>query len=113
MTLEFSSKPKKDDGNLTLTRSPESHDSTSAPRQDNLPRPTIRRDSLQLFSLRNRVGADYKNMIDLHPYVQTLTVADLESCVALENSAFPPEERCSPEKVSDLRLSKAMIGVWS
>jgi hypothetical protein len=113
MTLEFSGKAK-DDGSPTLSRSPESHDSTTAaPRPDHLPRPTIRRDSLQLFSLRNRVGADYKNLMDLHPYVQTLTVADLESCVALENSAFPPEERCSPEKVSDLRLSTSMVGGWS
>ena len=95
---------RKDDGNPTLTRSPESQDSTSAPRQDNISRPTIRRESLPPFSLRNRLGVDYKNLIDLHPYVQTLTVADLESCVALENSAFPPEERCSAEKVSDVRL---------
>ena len=36
---------------------------------------------------------------NLHPYIQTLTVADLESCVALENAAFPEHERCSREKV--------------
>ena len=36
---------------------------------------------------------------NLHPYVQTLTVADVESCVALENAAFPEHERCSREKV--------------
>lgn len=36
---------------------------------------------------------------DLHPYVQTISLADLESCVALENAAFPEEERCSREKV--------------
>lgn len=38
---------------------------------------------------------------DLHPYAQTLSLADLESCVALENAAFPEEERCSREKVSE------------
>lgn len=41
---------------------------------------------------------------DLHPYVQTLSLADLESCVALENAAFPEEERCSREKVSEPAL---------
>lgn len=29
----------------------------------------------------------------LHPYVSTLGLADLESCVALENAAFPEIER--------------------
>lgn len=38
---------------------------------------------------------------DLHPYVQTLSLADLDSCVALENAAFPEEERCSREKVRE------------
>ncbi|KAK9424314.1 hypothetical protein SUNI508_13725 [Seiridium unicorne] len=33
------------------------------------------------------------------PNVRPLTVSDVESCVALENAAFPnPEHRCSPEK---------------
>lgn len=41
---------------------------------------------------------------DLHPYVQTLSLADLESCVALENAAFPEEERCSREKVREPAL---------
>lgn len=36
---------------------------------------------------------------NLHPYIQTLTIADVESCVALENAAFPEAERCSREKV--------------
>ncbi|KAL8795330.1 MAG: hypothetical protein Q9195_002200 [Heterodermia aff. obscurata] len=35
---------------------------------------------------------------NLHPYIQTLTVADVDSCVALENAAFPEHERCSREK---------------
>ncbi len=30
---------------------------------------------------------------NLHPYVSTLGLADLESCVALENAAFPENER--------------------
>ena len=36
---------------------------------------------------------------DLHPHVQTLSISDLEACVALENAAFPENERCSREKV--------------
>ncbi|TKX25375.1 acetyltransferase (GNAT) domain-containing protein 6 [Elsinoe australis] len=34
------------------------------------------------------------------PYVQALTFLDLDSCVKLEEVTFPPEERCSREKVS-------------
>ena len=37
---------------------------------------------------------------NLHPYVQILSISDLESCVALENAAFPESERCSREKAS-------------
>ncbi len=40
---------------------------------------------------------------DLHPYVATLSLADVESCVKLEAAAFPEHERCSKEKV---RLSR-------
>ena len=36
---------------------------------------------------------------NLHPYVQTLSLSDLDSCVALEEDAFPEHERCSREKV--------------
>ncbi|SMQ51004.1 unnamed protein product [Zymoseptoria tritici ST99CH_3D7] len=35
---------------------------------------------------------------ELHPYTQTLSTADVESCVLLENAAFPPNERASREK---------------
>ena len=35
----------------------------------------------------------------LHPYVQTLSIADLDSCERLESSCFPEEERCTREKV--------------
>jgi len=37
---------------------------------------------------------------DLHPYTQTLTLNDVESCVILEEAAFPPQERATKEKVS-------------
>lgn len=39
----------------------------------------------------------------LHPFVQTLSKDDVESCVALENASFPENERCSREKVFSLR----------
>ena len=39
----------------------------------------------------------------IHPYTRPLTISDLDSCVALENAAFPIEqERCSREKVSHM-----------
>lgn len=38
---------------------------------------------------------------ELHPYTQTLTLNDVESCVRLEEATFPENERCSREKVSD------------
>uniref|UniRef100_A0A381L3F5 Bgt-3702 n=1 Tax=Blumeria graminis f. sp. tritici 96224 TaxID=1268274 RepID=A0A381L3F5_BLUGR len=37
---------------------------------------------------------------DLHPYTRPLTLADAESCVILENAAYPdPQDRASREKV--------------
>ncbi len=44
-----------------------------------------------------RAKANEKN--NLHPYVQTLSKSSVDSCLALENSAFPENERCSKEKV--------------
>ncbi|KAF2725825.1 acyl-CoA N-acyltransferase [Polychaeton citri CBS 116435] len=35
---------------------------------------------------------------ELHPYTQTLTPTDVESCTKLEEEAFPPNERCTREK---------------
>jgi hypothetical protein len=37
---------------------------------------------------------------NMHPYTRPLTVSDVDSCVAVENSAFTtPEERATKEKV--------------
>jgi hypothetical protein len=62
---------------------------------------TIHRDETSEYSVPQfRLGqakAEEKN--SLHPYVQTLSLSDLESCVALENAVFPEQERCSREKV--------------
>ncbi|KAI4252394.1 MAG: hypothetical protein L6R42_007983 [Xanthoria sp. 1 TBL-2021] len=41
---------------------------------------------------------DNKALSDLHPYVQILSLSDVDSCVALENATFPENERCSREK---------------
>ncbi|KXT01180.1 hypothetical protein AC578_592 [Pseudocercospora eumusae] len=35
---------------------------------------------------------------ELHPYTQTLSLSDVESCVRLEEATFPPQERCTREK---------------
>ena len=45
----------------------------------------------------NRAKAHERN--DLHPYVQALSLSNLDSCVALEDAVFPPEEQCSRDKV--------------
>lgn len=37
---------------------------------------------------------------ELHPYTQTLKESDIASCVKLEEATFPPDERCTREKVS-------------
>ena len=89
---------------LTLTESPEAKTPRSNTTQDQEQLPsnafTIVRDESddreqQLSStLRRR---DEKNK--LHPYVQLLSISDLEACVALEAATFPEHERCSREKV--------------
>lgn len=52
----------------------------------------------------SRARADDRN--ELHPYVQTLSLSNLESCVALEEAIFPPQERCTTEKVGQSVLSR-------
>jgi hypothetical protein len=37
----------------------------------------------------------------LHPFTQVLSISCVEDCVSLEAEAFPPNERCTREKVSD------------
>lgn len=36
---------------------------------------------------------------ELHPYTQALSTSDVESCTRLEEECFPPNERCTREKV--------------
>ena len=40
-----------------------------------------------------------KRSNDLHPFVQVLSISDLDGCVAVENAAFPEDQRASREKV--------------
>ena len=37
---------------------------------------------------------------ELHPYIQTLKLSDLESCTLLERETFAENERASREKAS-------------
>lgn len=55
----------------------------------------------------NRAKVNERN--DLHPYTQTLSLSDLDSCVALENAVFPETERCSKEKVAPPRSYSILI----
>ena len=48
-----------------------------------------------------RTGTEKAN---LHPYVQALSIADLESCLALEKACFPEAERGSREKVGQCSI---------
>ncbi|KAL8841841.1 MAG: hypothetical protein Q9205_005440 [Flavoplaca limonia] len=81
-----------------LTASPEDQNS-DANGQDGYHEFTIHRgdEGVGLGSSRN-LRVDNKVLSDLHPYVQTLSVSNLDSCVALENASFPEKERCSKEK---------------
>lgn len=54
--------------------------------------PMMFRDSIQAKGNQERD--------ELHPYTQTLTLSDVDSCVILEEAAFPPHERATKEKVS-------------
>ena len=58
-----------------------------------------------------RTGTEKAN---LHPYVQALSIADLESCLALEEACFPEAERGSREKVCQYSLcSEVAMSTWA
>ena len=59
----------------------------------------------------NRAKVNERN--DLHPYVQTLVLRDVDSCVALENAVFSEEERCSREKVGPPQSCSILIHLYS
>lgn len=41
------------------------------------------------------LGQSNEKRDQLHPYTQTLSMSDVESCVRLEEAAFPPAVCCS------------------
>ncbi|WPG99395.1 Hypothetical protein R9X50_00220900 [Acrodontium crateriforme] len=49
-------------------------------------------------NLSQEPSRDTSKRDQLHPYTQTLTVSDVDSCTRLEEEAFDPQERCSREK---------------
>ena len=49
--------------------------------------------------LRGRGAQQANGVDDLHPFVQTLSLVDLESCLALENACFEEHERESRKTV--------------
>ena len=53
---------------------------------------------MQFF--RGRAAPQISNVDGLHPFVQTLGLRDLESCLALEDACFEEPERESRETVS-------------
>lgn len=97
----------------TLTASPESQthaEDLLATDQGGYNEFTIHRQDGTPNFVNSRFGkANGKNLSDLHPYVQTLSLMDVESCVALENATFPENERCSREKVIGDRSSYSAI----
>ena len=85
-------------GMPALTKSPdEFEDRSDAPTMDReAPMDADEEESMmsELASQRN------EKRDELHPYTQSLTTGDIESCVRLEEATFPPQERCTREKVS-------------
>ena len=103
----FSTAPREE----TLVASPESAtpkpelsdgtDDTIAAGQDGYNEFAFHRDEAQPANAHHLHNGRAKETEEdnLHPYVQTLSIANLEDCVALEKAAFPEDERCSREKV--------------
>ena len=52
--------------------------------------------------LRGRGAQQANGVDDLHPFVQTMSLVDLESCLALENACFEEHERESRKTVRSI-----------
>lgn len=100
----------------TLTASPESQTRTGdlvATDHDGYKESNIHQEVENLDSDTSRFGRDEeKDLSDLIPYVQTLSLTDVESCIALENATFPRNERCSREKVNALHSLWWVLHEW-
>ena len=104
MPHDLSLQEKKDESELTA--SPDSHTGdTKATDGDGYDEFTVHQeDDGPRFGAFRRMPTEGKNLTDIHPYVQSLNITDVDSCTALENATFPEHERCSKEKVN-IRLS--------
>ncbi|KAI4245942.1 MAG: hypothetical protein L6R40_002158 [Gallowayella cf. fulva] len=91
----FRRDPKDD---APLTASPESQNSMATDPAGHNEFTIYRGDDGVGFNVSRHAKVDSRDLSDLHPYVQTLSLSDLESCVALESATFPEPERCSREK---------------
>lgn len=82
---------------VILTASPEGQPSSTEPALPEAisPEEKAAMQGMSLFRIRKPQNTKIET---LHPYVQTLSLVDLESCVALEQATFPEHERCSREK---------------
>lgn len=57
-------------------------------------------------TLRDILSQRNEKRDELHPYTQTLKLSDIESCILVEDETFPPQERCTREKVSHSTISR-------
>lgn len=92
--LEAIAKDKTLDDMPELTKSPEDMDEKE--RQG----PMDVGDEYEGGLLFSQLSQRNEKRDELHPYTQTLSMSDLESCVRVEEEAFPPHERATREKVS-------------
>ncbi|KAL8872329.1 MAG: hypothetical protein Q9174_002024 [Haloplaca sp. 1 TL-2023] len=98
MPRDLQFQKKKDESELTA--SPDSHTGdTKATDGDGYNEFTIHQeDDGPRFGAFRRMPAEGKNLTDIHPYVQSLNITDVDSCSSLEKATFPEHERCSKEK---------------
>jgi hypothetical protein len=106
MPRDLSSLVKEDtlSGMQPLNRSSHEEDTTGT--KDNDTADTVDREPPMTAHDESRM---FKNMAknhgpsrrdELHPYTQTINLSNVDSCVLLEEAAFPPAERATREKVS-------------
>lgn len=58
--------------------------------------------------IKDRITRDMERddqINEVKPYVQTLNLSDVDSCLKLEQAVFPPNEQASREKVSCFPIS--------
>ncbi|KAK3641762.1 hypothetical protein LTR56_011087 [Elasticomyces elasticus] len=79
-----------------LTKSPEEVEGRQDQKMDAA-------DELKLFRHMRANAGNNSKRDELHPYTQTLSLSDIESCILLEEATFPENERCTREKF-DYRL---------